>query len=659
MDIYKRLVHTLKACSIMAACGYAGHATQAKIVLPPLFSNHMIVQQQTTMTFFGEGAQNKTVTLKTGWNNKQYTTTTDAEGKWSLQVTTPKAGGPYKITISDGEETVLENVMAGEVWFCSGQSNMEMPLAGWGKVKNYEQEISEAQHPNIRLFQVKKATSAAPLDHLESTMGGWQECSPTTVPEFSALAYFYARGLQQKLKVPVGVIDCTWGGTPAESWTSAEGLKNVMGFQEQIARRAAVNYDANKIWEDYNQDLTRWKSAVSHIDRGALNNWTAQEVNDNNWSTMQLPAYWESKGLPGFDGVVWFRKTIELPASWEGKEIQLNPGIIDDEDVVYWNGQQIAQGSGYTTQRHYTVPAQLVKAGKNSLTIKVFDTGGEGGIAGEAAQMNLQQSGQATISLAGTWKYSIGCSLQELPKMPLSPHNSSWPSTLFNGMVHPCLAYPIKGVIWYQGCNNVGYAEQYESLFQALITDWRKQFNNPDMPFYFVQLANFLERKEVQADSPWAALRNAQAKALHLANTGMVVNIDIGEAYDIHPKNKQEVGRRLSALALGHTYGKKVVSSAPVYQNYEVIGKEIHIRFTLPAYGENFASNASVKGFTVAGPDRQFYPAQARTEGDKVIVTCNQVDVPVAVRYGWADNPECTLHTPSGFPVAPFRSDDW
>ncbi len=272
---------------------------------------------------------------------------------------------------------------------------------------------------------------------------------------------------------------------------------------------------------------------------------------------MELPGYWEGKGLPNFDGVVWFRKQIEVPADWAGKDLQLNPGTIDDEDIVYWNGEQIASGAGYNVQRHYTVPARLVKAGRNTLAIKVSDNGGEGGIAGKAEDMNLKLSDQASLSLAGSWKYRVGCSLADMPPAPIYPEHSSFPSVLFNGMVHPCLEYPVKGVIWYQGCNNVGRAEEYESLFQTLITDWRKQFGQPDMPFYFVQLANYLDRKLVQADSPWAALREAQSQAQHLAHTGMAANIDIGEAHDIHPKNKQEVARRLAVISLADTYGQK------------------------------------------------------------------------------------------------------
>ena len=639
---------------------------QAKVTFPAFFSNNMIIQRNTTMQLFGKAKANKKVTVETSWNHQRHETRSDGEGNWSLTLTTPEAGGPYRITCSDGKKTVLENVMSGEVWFCSGQSNMEMPLAGWGRIKNFEQEIAAADYPGIRLFQVKKATSVAPLppESVESTMGGWQECAPTTVPDFSAVAYLYARELHKKLGIPVGVIDCTWGGTPAEAWTSAETLKGVMGYQEDIARLESLGFDPDKVMQDYQRQMEEWKADMAKTDKGYRDGkecWTAAEVDDSGWPGMSLPGFWEKQGLPGFDGNVWFRKFVNLPAEWAGKDLQLNLGAIDDEDVVYWNGEQIAKGSGFNVPRHYTVPARLVKSGKNLLAIKVTDTGAEGGFGGKAEDMNVRLNDSASpISLAGEWKYNVGCSLADFPPTPIYPGHSSYPTVLFNAMVHPCLAYPVKGVIWYQGCANVGRAEQYECLFQALIHDWRKQFGNPDMPFYFVQLANYLERKSVQPDSPWAALREAQSKAQHLAHTGMAGNIDIGEANDIHPKNKQEVARRLAVIALSDTYGMNLPAQAPAYDSYTTEENgQVRISFVLPAHGENFEANSDIKGFTMAGPDRKFYPAKARTEGDQVVVYAPEVKTPVAVRYGWADNPECTLRTPSNLPVAPFRTDNW
>lgn len=633
--------------------------SEAKVTLPAIFSDNMILQQKSDMLFCGKATPNSSVTIHPSWCKKAVIAHSDAHGAWQTTIATPKAGGPYTITFDDGERTVLSNVVVGEVWFCSGQSNMEMPVAGWGKVLNYEEEIKNATYPDIRFYQVKKTTSVSPVAEAIPTMGGWQECSSATVPEFSSLAYFYARRLHQELKIPVGVIDCTWGGTPAESWTSAQTLAHVSGYEEHMQQLAAIGYDENKAIELYGKASQEWKARATNIDQGFKESWETPSTDDHDWEVMTLPCYWESQSLKNFDGVVWFRKEVEIPAAYEGKEIVLSPGIIDDEDIVYWNGEQVAQGSGYNVQRHYTIPADKVHAGLNTLCIRVFDTGGEGGIAGEASKMYLRSEGKEICTLAGPWKYNVGCSLKALPPAPIWPQSSWYPSALFNAMVNPWLHYSIKGVIWYQGCANVGRNKEYEVLFQSLIHDWRNQFGKPDMPFYFVQLANYLERIEVQPQSEWAALRESQAKALSIENTGMVSNIDLGEAYDIHPKNKQEVARRLAALSLAKTYGKKQAGSAPVYKSYKVVGNEIHISFDVPSYGEAFKESKELKGFIIAGADHRFYPAKAHTHKGTVIVSAPEVPHPVAVRYGWADNPECNLYTPSGFIVAPFRSDNW
>lgn len=633
---------------------------EAKVVLPAIFSDNMIVQQKSRMLFSGTATPNSLVSVTADWNKKTLSTNSDNEGKWKVYIETPKAGGPYEITFNDGEITRLKNVMVGEVWFCSGQSNMEMPLAGWGKVLNYEEEIQNANYPNIRIYQVKKSTSLVPQTEATPTMNGWQECSPNSIPEFSALAYFYARKLHAELGVPIGVIDCTWGGTPAEAWTSSETLRGVCGYEEQMKKLAATGYDEKKVMELYNEQSKEWKANVADIDRGYKEEWQNADTNDKDWKSITLPCYWETNGLKGFDGVVWFRKEIAIPAEYAGKELCLSPGVIDDEDIVFWNGEQIAQGSGYNVQRNYKIPADKVRAGNNTLCIRVFDTGGEGGIAGEASLMYIASNDEKVIcSLAGEWKYETGCSLSSLPSAPVSPQSSWYPSALFNAMVNPWLNFPIKGVIWYQGCANVGRHEQYEILFQSLIHDWRKQFGNKEMPFYFVQLANFLERVEVQPNSEWALLRESQAKALHIDGTGMVGNIDLGEANDIHPKNKQEVGRRLAMLSLAKTYGKKCAGTAPVYSSYTIKGSNIVVEFDVPHYGEEFTENNDIKGFTIAGSDRRFYPAKAYTRNGTVVVSSSKVDIPVAVRYGWADNPECTLKTEHGFVVAPFRTDNW
>lgn len=636
-------------------------AAIARVQLPAVYSSHMVLQQQSEVALTGKAAAGSTVVLQCSWMRRPIAAQAEADGAFRMTFSTPKAGGPHTMLFTDGDTLSLTDVLVGEVWLGSGQSNMEMPIAGWGKVLRYEEEIRNADYPMIRLLQVPRAMAFEPTDPLAADMGKWQACTPESVEEFSSLCYFYARELWQKMHIPVGIINASWGGTPAEAWTGSGALSHVAGYEEKMRDLKALGFRADRLWQRYDQQYAEWLSLVAGVDKGlsADGLWTDPELDDSAWEAMLLPQLFDLSVLPSFDGVVWFRLHIEVPDDWAGRPLELHLGMIDDEDRTYWNGSLIACGSGYNSLRCYVVPDSLVRAGHNVLTVRVQDTGGEGGIWGAPEAMWIAPRDKAPLSLAGEWKYRIGCSLAELPAAPVSPSSAGFPSVLFNAMIAPLRDFPMAGVIWYQGCANVGRAAQYESLFQTLICDWRRFFNMPRMPFYFVQLANYLAPQDNQPDSEWAALREAQAAAAKMEGVEMMVNIDLGEAYDIHPKNKQEVARRLALIALNRSYGKNVPYSAPAYQSYRVDDKGlVHISFDYTGCKEMLVEELHLSGFTIKGPDGRWWVAEARTDGREVVVWAEGVKVPVAVRYGWADNPTCTLRTPSGLHVAPFRTDN-
>lgn len=633
----------------------------AKIKLPAIFTDNMVLQQQSEVPFWGEATPAKTVKITTSWNNKTVETTADANGKWKTNIPTPVYGGPFSIEINDGKKLTLENVMIGEVWLCSGQSNMEMPLAGWGKIMNYQQEIEAANYPNIRLFTVQRNISNQPLTEMTAKSGGWVACSPETVADFSAVAYFFGKNLYEKMKIPIGLINSSWGGTIAEAWTSGQSLKTMPDFQSSVAAMQNKSLETKDIKEKYNQDSIAWQRLSEKTDRGLLNGkavWTDKNRSVVDWKTMKVPDNWENQSLPNFDGVVWFRKTIDIPTDWQNKKLTLNLDMIDDNDITYFNGVEVGHTDGWNLARIYTIPVSLVKAGKAVISVRVFDTGGGGGIYGNPLLMKLSLSPEKSIPLSGTWQYKIGFNLTEIPAAPVTWNNPNQPTVLYNAMINPIIPYKIKGVIWYQGESNSDKAYQYRELFPLLIRDWRKQWES-DFPFYFVQLANYTPQLPQPSEAAWAELREAQLQTLHLENTGMAVIIDIGDAKDIHPKNKQEVGHRLSLIAGANTYNENIAFSGPIYESYRMQGNSIRITFKHTENGLKTLNDEPLKGFAIAGLDHVFHWADAVIQGNEVVVSCKEVENPIAVRYAWAANPVCNLYNGAGLPASPFRTDDW
>lgn len=634
--------------------------TNSLIKLPAIFSDNMVLQQGMKIPIWGWAEPGTNIIVKLGAKKSCTLVKADKTGKWMVRLPKSKAGGPYILTIKANGMAVktYSNVMVGEVWLCSGQSNMEMPVGTvWGKVNNYEQEIAGANYPNIRLFAVPHVVTVSP--QIDVISHGWVECSPTTVESFSAAAYFFGRNLHQKLHVPIGLIRSTFGGTPVEVWTSAAGLKTHPDYKPVIEKMDVTLQEYQKKLADLEKELVDKDEGYNSKD----SIWSNPDIDVTGWNTMQIPQIWDSTKLSNFDGAVWFRKDIDIPKSWVGKKLTLSLGPIDDRDITWFNGTKVGGLDVWDEQRTYTIPGSLVKAGLNVIVIRIFDIGGPGGIYGNPEQLKLeivkeQQSVPyevSSISLAGQWYYKVGLDLKsistKLPELFTPSH--------FNGMIAPLIPYGIRGVIWYQGEGNADRAYQYRSLFPTLIQDWRRQWNQGNFPFLFVQLANFMATKPKPTDDSWAELREAQLMALSLPKTGMAVAIDIGDAVDIHPKNKQDVGNRLALAARGLFYGEKLVYSGPIYNSMQIEGDKIRIKFLYTGSGLMSKGNQELKGFAIAGPNKKFYWAKAAIDGNAVLVSSENVPNPVAVRYAWAANPICNLYNKEGLPASPFRTDSF
>lgn len=633
---------------------------QAKVKLPSVFGDNMVFQQKTEAAVWGKAEPGKTVELIPGWNKRTYRGKADDKGNWKIMMPTPAFGGPYAITISDGEPLTLNNVLIGEVWVCSGQSNMEMPLAGWGRINNYQQEIDASAYPDIRLLQVEHQTSMTPQEDAKVWENGWQSCSPASISNFSSVAYFFARDIYKKKGVPIGLIHTSWGGTIAEAWTSGEALKKMADFKDIVVQMESSRQ--NQSDKPFQQQMEEWEANMLTRDAGFKGGeaiWAASSVEDASWKKMDVPAFWERSALPNFDGVVWLRKKVNIPESWAGKELKIDLGVIDDDDITYFNGKKIGATRGYNKPRAYVVPASEVKAGVAVIAVRVFDSTGEGGFSSDKNTMAVIGSNDERISLDGDWQYKEGFNLKDVPAMPISNEGPNRPMVLYNAMINPFIQFAIRGAIWYQGESNAGRSYQYRELFPLMISDWRDKWGRGDFPFYFVQLANYMKVNDQPEATGWAALREAQQQTLSLANTGMAVTIDIGDAKDIHPKNKQDVGGRLALIALANTYGEKIPYSGPALKSSEAKGKEMVLTFSHADGGLRSSDGKELAGFAVAGEDQKFYWAKARVQGNQIMVSSAQVTKPVAVRYAWANNPVCNLVNGGGLPASPFRTDSW
>lgn len=641
---------------------------QKELSLNQLFSDHMVLQQKKKVAFWGSYTPSKKVTVSGSWGNES-TAVVDENGNWKLNLTTPKAGGPYEVNITTRDSTIILNdVLIGEVWLASGQSNMQMPVKGWppnDPIKNSKKEIASANYPSIRMFNAKRNYSLKAVDTIS---GKWDICSPQSVGDFSATAYFFARRLYKELNTPIGIIHSSWGGTVAEAWTSRKSLQELGDFKSSIAA-----LEDTKKW----QSTKDWYSKLDSLYIPQTNeNWTSLNFNDieisqyefnhEEWKNIELPARYDRFNDWEFDGAVWLRKDVEIDDV--STDYVLSTGIIDDMDAVYFNGKKIGGlvGNGHhTTERIYSISKDFLKKGKNTIAIRAIDTGGPGTITGT---LKLSNENGINISLNGSWKYQPIAEIYQgkfyiydLDKTDLSKRpeimvmGPNLPSVLYNAMINPLAPYRIKGAIWYQGEANVGRAEQYTRLFPKMINDWRSHWNT-DFPFYYVQIAPYNYGTPANEEGSMD-LRNAQRKSLKTKNTGMVVTMDIGNFMNIHPANKQDVGYRLAGLALTNDYNVKGVSSGPLYKKHTISENKLILEFNHIGSGLT-AIDSKLEGFEIAGIDKKYVKATAKIVDNKVQLFAISILAPKHARYAWCDNGIASLFNKEGLPASSFKTEE-
>lgn len=646
-NIARFLLGLLLCCPLLPLRG-ADAATERPF-LHPLFTDHAVLQRGVRLPVWGWATPGERIEVT--MNGKRVKATAAADGYWQVKLGPFPAGGPHTLQVRGSKTVTVSDILMGDVWICSGQSNMEWPVAASNQA---EQEIAQANHPKIRLFTVPKRIAFEPVTGVDAT---WQLCTPQTIGRFSAVGYFFGRHLQKELGVPIGLIHSSWGGTVAEAWTSAEALRTMADFRPEVDRLADVRAALER--GDQNQLVEQWYVAK---DPGTAKNWQKTDTDVSSWKEATLPNDFEQIGLPAYDGIAWFQRTFDAPAGWAGKDLVLRLGPIDDYDTTWFNGVRVGSTDRYDAPRVYRVPGNAVRAGRNVITVRVLDTGGGGGLVGQPEQLQVHLAGDETssIPLAGAWRLQGTVAYARIQPVPAaSANNPNTCTVLYNGMIAPLVPFAVKGAIWYQGESNADRAYQYRTLLPTLIRDWHARFRVREFGFHIVSLANFMKTSPEPVDHPWAGLREAQALTTKaVPNCGIAMAIDIGDAADIHPRNKQEVGRRLGLSALAVTYGRKIDWSGPWYRSMKTTPQGIRLKFD-HVDGGLVAPNGPLKGFAIAGADRKFVWADARIDGKTVVVSSPKVPQPVAVRYNWDANPVGNLYNQAGLPAVPFRTDDW
>ena len=619
----------------------------AQVRLPKLVSDGMVLQRNSNVRIWGWASEGEDIEVS--FQQRNYNTSTK-NGKWEILLENPNIGGPYTMQISGKNSIQLDSIYIGDVWLCSGQSNMELPMSR--VAPKYPEEIKSADNAEIRYFQVPKEYNLTKkLDDFSG--GNWISVNQNTIEGFAAIPYFFAKNLYEEYQIPIGLIDASLGGSPVEAWMSEKALKN---FPEAIAEVEKLKPEGViDSLEQLDQNWIRnWYTTVTAEDAGLKSGWKTANFDDSDWEEFELPGLLKQP----INGVVWFRKKFDLKSEFSGKPAELLMGRIVDADSVFVNGTFVGNTTYQYPPRRYQIPENILREGENTITVKLISERGRGGfVTDKPYEINFPEK---RIDLKGAWKYKVGKATEALQPQTFY----RWkPTGLYNAMIHPLLKYSIKGAIWYQGESNTSEPEKYSELFPKMIESWRENWHQEasNFPFLFVQLANFMESRENPTDTNWARLREAQKAALNVPKTGMAVTIDVGEWNDIHPLDKKTVSDRLATAAKHLAYGDaSVVPSGPIYTSSEIKNDSIILHFEAVGSGLKIKNNQELKGFAIAGNDKQFVWAKAKIEGDKVIVYSPQVKHPVAVRYAWSDNPEnANLYNKEDLPASPFRTDQW
>ncbi len=638
----------LSAC-LNTAYAQPSPALQADSTLPfvsPIFGDNMVLQRNKPDKIWGWSEPGDSVRVAIG--NNTASAVAGADHRWQVEIPPPPAGGPYTVKITGRQSVELHNVLVGDVWLCAGQSNMEFKLRG---ALNATDEVKAANYPQIRFFTVAEH---AAYHHTDLVNGTWNAVSPETAAQVSAVAYYFARRVQQDIHIPIGLVVDAVGGTPAETWTSAAALRQVGGLDVPLAELQRVSAEGGPEYGNY---VMSW---FDRYDVGTKENWPDPALDDASWKSAGIFGAFAALGVPDTPAVIWLRKEIVLPNPLPAGRAMMFLGIVDRMDSVYVNGKFVGGSAWVENPRVYRLGEGVLKPGKNVFAIRVLKTGSKGGFLGKPEDLHLLLGDKTSVSLAGEWKAKLSVDARPPHPMPISYEN--WPvmpTVLYQGMLEPLAPLSITGALWYQGEANSKRGFEYRKVLPAMIADWRKLFGQGDFPFYLVSLPAYQHRSESPIDDAWAETRESQAiTAATVPNTCLAVTIDTGDPDTIHPKDKIPVGDRLAYCALAKNYGENIPYQAPTLTSVDMVSLAMRLHFS-HAEGGLVIKGDKPEEFSIAGDDHKWYWADAHVFGDTVVVSSSLVPNPKAVRYAWQSNPAATLYNKAGLPAVPFRTDDW